>query len=211
MATACDWSSPASRRYITRARSFADRVLLNKADLVSAVELDTTRALVRGLNGTAKLFVTTRTHGVELTELIGISAFDPARHVEEWGALEDIVGDENGAALGSRVAAGNNVAAHSISVAGEIDIDKFNEWITELLRKRGDRIFRTKARPCQLASCASPHRPPKHEPTSLDVPPAARLTRRLAPGACPTRLCHMDRGFLPCEGANRNSSGSLCT
>ena len=138
---------------IARARSFADRVLLNKVDLVSPTELEATRALVRGLNGTAKLFVTTRAHGVKLQELVGISAFDPARHAEEWGALEDATEDADPTALGNRALPSVDVAAHSISVAGEVDIDKFNEWITEVLRKRGDKIFRTKAPAAPIRTC----------------------------------------------------------
>ena len=61
---------------------FADRVLLNKSDLVSPSELARTRARVEGLNAAAKLFETTRGKGVELRELIGIHAFDPSRHQE---------------------------------------------------------------------------------------------------------------------------------
>jgi len=61
---------------------FADRVLLNKSDLVSPSELARTRARVEGLNAAAMLFETTRGKGVELRELIGIHAFDPSRHQE---------------------------------------------------------------------------------------------------------------------------------
>jgi len=130
--------------------SFADRVLLNKADLVSPAELEATRALVRGLNGTAKVFTTTRARGVELGELVGISAFDPTRHADAWGALEDdavavsTAGSGWPGQLEVRSHESNAVAAHSISCVGDLDLDAFNTWITELLRSKGDKIFRTK-------------------------------------------------------------------
>lgn len=59
---------------------FADRVLLNKVDLVTPSELASTRTLIGKLNGTAKIFETTRGQGADFRELLGIQAFDPSRH-----------------------------------------------------------------------------------------------------------------------------------
>lgn len=127
---------------------FADRVLLNKADLVSADELEATRSLVRSMNVTARIFSTTHALGVALSELIGIHAFDAKRHLANW---ERVYEEQRISALQGDSQT-HGVVAHSITCEGEVDIDLFNTWIRELLSTKGDSIFRTKA---SVASCLS--------------------------------------------------------
>src|SRR5580704_8317145 len=61
--------------------AFADVILLNKTDLVSAAELDEVEARIRGINPYAKLHRTERC-AVALPEVLGRNAFDLDRILE---------------------------------------------------------------------------------------------------------------------------------
>src|SRR5947199_1115473 len=61
--------------------AFADVILLNKADLVSAGELGEVEARIRGINPYAKLHRTERC-GIPLLEVLGRNAFDLDRILE---------------------------------------------------------------------------------------------------------------------------------
>ena len=55
--------------------AFADVILINKTDLVSAAELDEVEARIRGINRYAKVHKTERAQ-VPLDEVLGRNAFD---------------------------------------------------------------------------------------------------------------------------------------
>eukprot|EP00741_Cyanophora_paradoxa_P007324 tig00001110_g7084.t1 len=61
--------------------AFADRILLNKADLVTPTELSGVEARLRGINPTASLLVTERSK-VDLDFVLDIRAFDAKRAIE---------------------------------------------------------------------------------------------------------------------------------
>lgn len=68
---------------------FADVLLLNKTDLVSAAHLGTVETLLRRLNPTAKLIRTA--HGaVEIAEVLGTGLFDPVAAAQSPGWDEEI-------------------------------------------------------------------------------------------------------------------------
>lgn len=128
---------------------FADRVLINKVDLISPDEADEICKLVRGLNGTAKIFSTTRAQGVAISELIGINAFEVDRHMGLWTRNADAKQVDRGSnvwvpAATHSSALDHNIVTHSICCEGQVDLHIFSQWITELLRTQGDQIFRTK-------------------------------------------------------------------
>ena len=91
----------------------------------------------------------------------------------DWDSLalrDDGVQEEtawHGGNRGLQTAASDEVTAHSITCTQDIDIDKFNVWISELLKTRGDRIFRTKA------SIARSH---THAANCCSYPDATALT-----------------------------------
>lgn len=69
--------------------AFADRVLLNKTDLVTPAQLATVRARVATINSAAKVFETSFSV-VPLKEVLNIGAFDLARICEMDAAFLDV-------------------------------------------------------------------------------------------------------------------------
>jgi G3E family GTPase len=58
--------------------AYADRILLNKTDLVSAAERDATIRMIRHINSVATITPTVRSH-VDVNAILGIQAFDADR------------------------------------------------------------------------------------------------------------------------------------
>ena len=113
--------------------AFADIVLLNKTDLVTAEELAELEKRIRVINAIAKIH---HTHNAELEidALLGVKAFDLNRALEiEPDFLSVHVHEHD-----------PSVKSIAIVESGAVDGDKFSDWIGELLRTQGTDIFRTK-------------------------------------------------------------------
>jgi G3E family GTPase len=113
--------------------AFADVVLLNKTDLVTPAELDELERRIRGMNAIAKIY---RTHNAELAmeALLGIGAFDLNRALEIDPEFLNETAHEHDETVGSV----------ALVEPGELDGEKLNRWIGELLRTQGPDIFRMK-------------------------------------------------------------------
>jgi G3E family GTPase len=113
--------------------AFADVILLNKTDLVSPTELDELEKRIRSMNAIAKIY---RTRNSELTmdALLGVKAFDLARALE---IDPDFLGED---------AHEHDDTVFSVALVqeGELDGEKLNAWLSELLRTQGTDIFRMK-------------------------------------------------------------------
>jgi G3E family GTPase len=113
--------------------AFADRILLNKVDLVTTEELDALETKIRQINALAKIYRTQNSE-VELDRVLGINAFDLDRALEidpQFLGEEAHVHDET-------------VGSIALVAEGAIDVKKLNVWISELLRIQGPNIFRMK-------------------------------------------------------------------
>ena len=113
--------------------AFADVVLLNKTDLVTAEELQTLEQRIRSMNAMAKIYPT-QDAKVEMDHILGVKAFNLDRALE---VDPDFLGEdahEHDETVGSII----------INESGELDPEKLNNWIGELLRDRGPDIFRMK-------------------------------------------------------------------
>jgi G3E family GTPase len=113
--------------------AFADRILLNKIDLITPEDLDVLEKRIRQMNAMAKIYRTQNSE-VDLDSILGVNAFDLDRALEiDPGFLneEAHVHDET-------------VGSISLVAEGAIDIEKLNIWISELLRTQGQDIFRMK-------------------------------------------------------------------
>jgi G3E family GTPase len=113
--------------------AFADRILLNKIDLISSEELDLLEKRIRQMNAMAKIYRTQNSE-VDLDSILGVNAFDLDRALEidpEFLGEEAHVHDES-------------VGSISLVAEGSIDVEKLNIWISELLRTQGPDIFRMK-------------------------------------------------------------------
>lgn len=113
--------------------AFADRVLLNKIDLVTPAELDALEAKIRQLNALAKIYRTQNSE-IDLDRILGINAFDLDRALEIDPQFLSEDAHEHDETVGSI----------ALVAPGSIDPNKLNTWISELLRTQGVNIFRMK-------------------------------------------------------------------
>jgi G3E family GTPase len=113
--------------------AFADIVLLNKIDLVSPEEAARVEARIRSINPMARLHKTD--HCVmPVTELLDRGAFDLNRILE---IEPNFLGEDDHEH-------DNSITSVSLRAARPLDPDKFNIWISDLLRIRGVDILRSK-------------------------------------------------------------------
>jgi G3E family GTPase len=144
--------------------AFADVILLNKTDLVTADELDEVEARIRGINPYAKLHRTQKC-AVPLDAVLGREAFDLDRILEIEPAFLDEEDDHhhhghdhdhdhdhrdhehgaNGHAhRGLKHYHDEEMQSVSARIEGEVDPEKFMPWISELTQSRGIDILRSK-------------------------------------------------------------------
>ncbi|MBW4621235.1 MAG: GTP-binding protein [Cyanosarcina radialis HA8281-LM2] len=113
--------------------AFADTILLNKTDLVTPAELDELEQKIRSMNALAKIY-RTRDAEVEMNALLGVQAFDLNRALEIDPEFLTESAHEHDETVGSV----------AIVESGALDSNKFNEWLSQLLRTQGTDIFRMK-------------------------------------------------------------------
>ncbi|MGA1410343.1 MAG: CobW family GTP-binding protein [Prochlorotrichaceae cyanobacterium] len=113
--------------------AFADVVLLNKVDLVSAAELDRLEQKIHEMNALVKTY---RTHNaqLDLDALLGINAFDLDRALE----IDPLFLSED--------AHEHDESVYSIAFVEERPMDqaKLETWVKQLLETKGPDIFRMK-------------------------------------------------------------------
>jgi G3E family GTPase len=114
--------------------AFADVILLNKTDLVDGATLDRLEAKIHGMNALAKVYRTQRSE-LPMEALLGVQAFDLNRALEiEPGFLTEAHDHEHDDGIGSV----------AIVEPGELDGDKLDQWLSNLLATQGPDIFRMK-------------------------------------------------------------------
>jgi len=113
--------------------AFADVILLNKTDLVSELDLAALEARIRAMNAMAKVY-RTRDAAVEMETILGVNAFDLNRALEVDPQFLEEDAHEHDETVGSL----------ALVEAGELDGEKLNAWLSELLRTQGPDIFRMK-------------------------------------------------------------------
>lgn len=167
--------------------AFADRLLINKTDLVDAATLREVRERLRALNPTAKQ-IECQHAKVPLEEVLGMRAFslehilqsiDPDFLAVESDESDVVHGDGHGHGHGHGHASGacatgctkahehhhhhetagsagggqrtkkrhvhdTTISSVGIQEEGELDMDKLNAWIGDLLKTKGADIYRMK-------------------------------------------------------------------
>jgi G3E family GTPase len=127
--------------------AFADVVVLNKTDLVTAEELATVEGLIRAINPTARIHKTSRS-AVDLTQVLDRGAFDLSRALENdphFLDADEHDHDHHGHDHDHRPAAIHDVSVNSISLrAGVMDPKKFFPWIEKITQAEGPNILRLK-------------------------------------------------------------------
>jgi G3E family GTPase len=124
--------------------AFADRIIINKVDLVDDEQLAEVERRVRAINALAPIVHTS--HGkVDLGAVLDVGAFDLERVLDLDPAFltdTDHQHDESVTSVG-------------FEVPGELDGGRLNDWLGALLRDQGADIFRSKG---ILAVAGDPNR-----------------------------------------------------
>merc|ERR1712203_1111403 len=114
--------------------AFADRILLNKTDLVDEKTLDEVEKRIRAINEPVPIKRTTNSM-VDMSFILGIQAFSLDRILEKE---DEFLADEHDHQHDNRV------SSVGVDVAGEVDQGKLNQWIGWLLKEKGVDLFRSK-------------------------------------------------------------------
>jgi len=114
--------------------AFADRILLNKCDLVDDATKDEVEKRIRMINETVDITRTTNSV-VPMDKVLGIRAFD----LDKIMTMDDkFLSDDTHHEHDDRV---SSVGIH---IQGEVEQEKLNEWIGWLLKEKGVDLFRSK-------------------------------------------------------------------
>ncbi len=116
--------------------AFADVILLNKTDLVALEDLQRLERKIKSINATARIHYTTNAV-IDMDHVLHVGGFDLERALEldpeflEAHHAHHHHHDETVTSVG-------------ITIPGDLDMKKLNEWMRELLMTRGPDIFRMK-------------------------------------------------------------------
>jgi G3E family GTPase len=114
--------------------AFADVLVINKTDLVNADELQALKEKLRGINATAKILESQQSR-LPVDEVLNIRAFD----LDKTLAMDEQFLNTNEEHLHDK-----SVTSVGIVIEGQFLGEKFNDWLTNLLRTQGADIFRSK-------------------------------------------------------------------
>jgi len=114
--------------------AFADKILLNKTDLVTPEELDRVEARIKTINAFAPIERCCQSN-VSPDKVLNIRGFDLKRVLEMDPEFLNTDGEHEH---------DNTVTSLSIVEQGELDLDKVQNWVGELLQTKGADIFRMK-------------------------------------------------------------------
>merc|ERR1711871_957289 len=114
--------------------AFADRILLNKTDLVDESELGGIEDRIRKVNPSAQIFRCQQSK-VDPKNLIAIDAFDLKKTLEMDPEFLDTEGEHEH---------DPRVSSTSTKFEGFLNVNKLNSWIGEVIQTMGANLFRYK-------------------------------------------------------------------
>jgi G3E family GTPase len=113
--------------------AFADVIALNKTDLVAPAELAALEQKIRAITPLAKIHHTQQSD-LPIDQILGVQAFNLERALE---IDPDFLGEE-------AHEHDETVGSTAIIAPGQIDPDKLNNWMSDLVQRQGEDIFRMK-------------------------------------------------------------------
>jgi len=123
--------------------AFADRILLNKIDLVNEDDLKRVEGRIRAINAFAPIIRSQRSQ-VSVDSVLGIRGFDLQRTLEMDPEFLNTEGEHEH---------DDSVSSVSLTIPGDTHMLLVNEWIGDILKDRGNDIYRMKG---VLAIAGSP-------------------------------------------------------
>lgn len=123
------WDSSEAQEQI----AFADVILLNKMDLVSAEQGELLENRIRAVNAVAKIYPTQNCE-LEISSILGVKAFDlkNALSIDPEFLSEDAHEHDQ------------TVSSVAIVETGVMNSDKLTTWLNQLVQAEGQNIFRMK-------------------------------------------------------------------
>ena len=114
--------------------AFADRIMLNKIDLVSNEEIKEVEKRIKTINGFAPIYHTENSI-IDPKDLINIGSFDLEKTLEMDPEFLDTESEHEH---------DERVTSTSSKFEGTLNINKLNRWIGDLLQDYGEDLFRYK-------------------------------------------------------------------
>tara|TARA_B100000212_G_C27381285_1_gene537194 strand:- start:1890 stop:3089 length:1200 start_codon:yes stop_codon:yes gene_type:complete len=114
--------------------AFADRIMLNKIDLVTDEELKEVESRIKAINAFAPIYHTQNSI-IDPSELINIGSFDLERTLEMDPEFLDTDSEHEH---------DDRVTSTSSKFEGELNVNKLERWIGMLMRDKGQDLFRYK-------------------------------------------------------------------
>ncbi|DAC45272.1 MAG TPA: GTP-binding protein, partial [Candidatus Thalassarchaeaceae archaeon] len=114
--------------------AFADRILLNKIDLVSEDDLKEVESKIRSINGSAPIY-RTQNSLIDPDNLINIGAFDLEKTLEMDPEFLDTDAEHEH---------DQRVTSVSSKFEGELNVNKLEGWIGGLMQDKAQDLFRYK-------------------------------------------------------------------
>ncbi|EPA92655.1 GTP-binding protein [Pseudomonas umsongensis] len=122
----------------------ADRIVINKVDLVSEDEVASLSGKIRGLNATADLMTSSYAE-IDLSKILGIGAFESTQKLMEIGAEHDDHADDHHHDHDDLDHDHDpSVSSVGITVDGAVNLGDFHRWITQLRNEQADNLYRMK-------------------------------------------------------------------
>ncbi|MEM9563531.1 MAG: GTP-binding protein [Actinomycetota bacterium] len=114
--------------------AFADRVVLNKIDLADAAQLAEVEARIREINALAPI-VRTQHGKVDLDAILEVGAFSLDRVLADDPEFLDPEAEHQHDL---------SVTSVGFEIEGDLDLERLNQWLSNLLMTKGTDIFRSK-------------------------------------------------------------------
>ena len=114
--------------------AFADHMLLNKTDLVTAADVERIEGRLRAINKFAPIQRCVNSE-VAVDSVLSIGGFDLKRTLEMDPDFLDTSGEHQH---------DSSVTSLSITQPGSVDLVSFNEWVSALLNTKGADLYRMK-------------------------------------------------------------------
>ena len=114
--------------------AFADRIMLNKIDLVSEEELEEVESKIKSINRFAPMYHTENSI-IDPANLINIGSFDLDRTLEMDPEFLDTESEHEH---------DDRVTSTSSRFEGALNVNKLERWIGELMQSKGEDLFRYK-------------------------------------------------------------------
>lgn len=123
--------------------AYADRIILNKIDLVSEAELEALTKRVKHINGMAQIKQAKR-GVVDMDFVLGVGGYDLERIDSEVEGNTDHCADGHDHHGEHHHVHNSAVSSVSIVSEGTMDLDEVNDWLETLVEEKGEDLYRLK-------------------------------------------------------------------